>query len=326
MKTLKIFFGLLIFISSCNSNGQEKENDLNVPNQIQIKKDNKHVLLVGTRIFVSIPQGYHLRSNLLRIEKDNNPNVYFQFMESNKTNFLEKKLVVKEKLQNVKDKGYNVYYEKEFKIDNCEALLVYGSNDETTNEISLNYGTANYAVIISGKIPRSEISERDKILNSILSSYVDESVTIDPNAFSNYTLDLTNSDFKFNSNISQLFYYTVDGKGDPVNNVFQDQIMVCSMPAMENQNARTGYAKSMIDRYRNNGIKISEVEEKEFNVGDNTFYEIKFNGNYQGTSLVAYQIVTGNNSATMLFCGMAYTEKEKRLKQFVDIAKTLKIK
>ena len=261
MKITTLILGL-ITLTSCNGVSQTNKIDLKIPDKVEVIKSQKHSLLLGTRLYITIPDGFHLRDNLLRVEKDSDPNTYIRFIESPQTDFLAQKHLVKERLEEIKKKGFNVQYEKDFKIGENEAILVFGSPNPAMGGLSLNYGNTKYSVTIAAQFPASEINDRDKILSSILASYVDEKIIADPTALATFSLDVANSDFKFNSSMSQLFYYTINGTGNPVNNPFENQIMVVTMPAFENFEARKTYARSMIQRYKNSGIRISTYEDK----------------------------------------------------------------
>ena len=130
---------------------------------------------------------------------------------------------------------------------------------------------------------------------------------------------------KFNSNASRVFYYTIGGQGNPQNNTINN-ITVATLPPMENFDARKANAQSIIQRFKNSGISIPTVEEKEININGISAYEITFTGNFQGQSMKIYQVELGDDKTTLLFCGTAYDRQDELLKQFKDIAQTLRIK
>jgi hypothetical protein len=324
MKLTTLILGLVIALTSCG-NGQSNKNDLNIPDKVEIKKEGKHQQFLGTRVFIVNPEGYLLLPSLIRFQKNND--TYIQAIESPKTSYTNQKSSIKQAFESGKSKGLNAYYQKEFKLGDYDAYLVYGAdNKPNLDQMVLIFGDNDFAVMVAGELPSNDDKARQEVLSALLTTYLDKSVKPDYSALANFTLDVSKSEFKFNSNMSQIFYYTIDGQGDPVNNVFENQIMVMTLPSMESFDARKSYAQSMVQRYKNNGISIPTFEEKEVKINDVSAYEISFTGSFQGKSVKVYQVVLGDNKATLLFCGMTYDRQDELFKQYKDIAQTLKTK
>lgn len=325
MKLTTLIFGIAIILTSCNGKGQQNKSDLQIPDIVSIKKDGKHQQLPGTRVFIVNPEGYLLFPSIIRFQK--NDNTYIQAIESPKTSYTNQKANVKQSLEAARSKGLSVYYQKDFTLGEYDAYFVYGADNNTNlDQMVLIFGDDDFLVMIVGQLPSDDDKARQEVLSALLTTYLDKSVKPDYSALANFTLDVSKSEFKFNSNMSQIFYYTINGQGDPINNSFENQILVMTLPSMENFEARKAYAQSMIQRYKNNGISIPTFEEKEIIIDDVNAYEITFTGSSQGKSVKIYQVVLGDNKATLLFCGMAYDRQDELFKQCKDIAKTLKTK
>ena len=324
MKLTTLILGLVIALTSCG-NGPSNKNDLNIPDKVEIKKEGKHQQFSGTRVFIVNPEGYLLIPSLIRFQKDSD--TYIQAVESPTTSYTKQKTSIQQGFEAAKAKGLTAYYQKEFKLGEYDAFLIYGSDIKPNlDQMVLIFGNNDFVVMVSGELPQNNEIAKQEILSALLTTYLDKSVNPDYSALSNFTLDVSKSEFKFNFNMSQVFYYTINGQGDPVNNAFENQIMVMTLPTMESFELRKAYAQSMVQRYKSNGISIPTFEEKEIQINDVSAYEITFTGSFQGKSVKVYQVVLGDNKATLLFCGMAYDRQDELFKQYKEIAQTLRTK
>jgi len=336
MKLTAFILGLAITLTSCNGNKQsakndlqptdkvEIKNDLHIPDKVEIKKEGKHQQFPGTRVFIVNPADYLLIPSLIRFQK--NDNTYIQAVEIPKVSYADKKASMEQAFENAKSNGLIPYYQKEFKLGEYDAYLVYGPDYKPNlDQMVLIFGDNDFTVMIAGELPRNDDKARQEIVSALLTAYLDKSVTPDYSALANFTIDVSKSDFKFNSNVSQIFFYTIDGQGDPQNNV-ENNIMVATYPPLANFDALKANAQSMIERYKNSGFNIPTFEEKEIKINGIRAYEITFTGSVQGKSVKVYQVELGNDKATIQFLGMAYDRQEELFKQFKDIAQTLRIK
>lgn len=324
MKLTAFILGLAITLTSCNGNRQSAKNDLQIPDKVEIKKDGKHQQFLGTRVFIVNPEDYLLIPSLIRFQK--NDDTYIQAVEIPKVSYTNKKASMEQAFENAKSNGLIPYYQKEFKLGEYDAYLIYGPDYKPDlDQMVLIFGDNDFTVMIAGELPRNDDKARQEIVSSLLTAYLDKSVTPDYSALANFTIDVSKSDFKFNSNMSQLFFYTIDGQGNPQNNA-ENTIIVTTYPPLANFDAVKANAQSMIERYKNEGFNIPEFEEKEIKINDVSTYEITFTGSVRGKSVKVYQVELGNDKATLLFCGMAYDRQNELFKQFKDIAQTLRIK
>jgi hypothetical protein len=325
MKNTTFLLSLLLSLTNCKGPLQTNKIDLNVPDKVEIKKEGNRNQFPGTRVFIKTPNDYFLIPSLIRFQKDND--TYIQAEESPKTNYTEQKTSILKASETAKLHGSTVYYQKEFKLGDYDAFIIYGSdNKPNLDEMVLTFGDSEFAVMVVGKLQHNNTRDRQEVLSALLTIYLNKSSVPDYSALSNYTLDLSHSEFKFNSNMSQVFYYTINGQGDPVNNPFENVIIVMTLPSMESFEARKDYSKSMIQSYKKNGVLIPTFDEKEIEINGERAYELTFPGSFQGRSAKVYQIVLGDSKATILFCGTAYDKQDYLIEQFKSIAQTLKTK
>jgi hypothetical protein len=290
-------------------------------------KQSAHVQFPGTRVFVVKPKGYTLVKQLIRFQK--NKNTYFQAFESQSVNFeLRKPEIIKEYDDAIRSgKVPPMYYRKEFKFGNYGALLYYaGSPASTYEQMVLAFGNENFAVIASAQMPANDKVSRDEILRALLSLYVDEGKKTDPTELADYTLDVSNTSFQYAGNMSQMYFYTVGGKGDLASNPYLDQILVQTFPAMNGPAALKEHALKMLDHYKTSKIKISNYHGRDITINGKYAHELTFVGTFEDKPVTTYQIVTGNDKASVVFVGNVFGKHPELVTQIKKIAQTLKVK
>ncbi|MBG9378819.1 hypothetical protein I5907_21480 [Panacibacter sp. DH6] len=324
MRQLKLLFGILLLLS-CRA--AKAQNDFKIPDQVSISKTASYQQFPGTRVFVEAPKNYELEKQLIRFQK--NENTFFQIIESPLTNFAVKKAELVKGFEDAVNTGKipKEYYKKEFKLDTYDAVLYYGrDNKPNLEQIVLCFGDKDFSVMALGEIPANDKSSRQEVLKALLSLYVDKTIKVDPTALASYSLDVSNTEFQYAGNISQMYYYTIGGKGDPANNPFENEIMVMTLPAMKDKVILKYYAIDMIGRYKLSGMQITAYKGSDTILNGNYAYAITFNGSLKGKSNSVYQIVTGDDQSSLLFVGSAYSRQEELMNQIKTIAKTLRTK
>jgi hypothetical protein len=323
-KNILFIFLFSSILLSCS--GQTKK-DLRISDLINVDSTKSIKGFPGTNIFIDIPASYTLVENTLRYQKDND--TYVQLVQIPSANFESKVSEFKVSFDNEIKKNNlpKEYYTKSFKLGKYQALLYYVKDTKPNSEnILLFFGDNSFVSMAIGVFPTDKTNSRDEILNSLLSLNVNTNFKTDPTKLAKFTIDITNTDFKFFGNASQFFYYTINGKGDPIQNQFENQIMIMQLPAFKTKESLKEYAISMIANYKNAGMTIPNYSIEEITINGNAAYEIKFNGSFKGRQNSAYQIVTSNNNSAILFLGGLYDNIDKLLSQVIQVSKTIRLK
>jgi len=324
MRVKTLIWGLVIILTSCSGEKQHKV-DLQIPDEVVINKDGKHQQFSGTRVFIVNPEGYLPLNSLIRFQK--NDDTYIQAFEFSNTSFFDKKADIIQALEDAKSKKLHAPYQKEFKLGDYDAFFGLGTDENPQlAQMALVFGDEDFCVMVVGILPKYDDKARKEVLSALLTTYLDKSVEPDYSDLASFTLDVSNSDFKFNSNMSQFFYYTVNGKGDPVNNEFENLIAVMTTSTMKDLDERKEFSQSVFQNHKDKGVDFSTVEDKELKINDVSAYEITASGKYKGKSVQLYQVVLGDNKTTILFLGLIYDQQNELFKQCENVAQTLRIK
>ena len=323
MKYLTLLIGYCFAFVCCLA---QTKRELYIPNRVQVVKQSAHVQIPGTRVSVVKPKGYQLQKQLGRFQKDRN--TYFQVFESQSVNFdVRKTDIIKEYDDAIRSgKLPPMYYRKEFKFGNYNALLYYaGSPASSIEQIVLAFGDQNFAVMATGQLPANDQASRDEILKALLSLYVDTSKVPDATAHADYSLNVSNTGFQYAGNMSQLYFYTIGGKNDP-NDPYQNMILVQTLPAVKGSAALKDHSLRMLDQYKSSKIKILSHQERNITINGKYAHELTFTGTYEGKTVTTYQVVTGNDKTMIVFAGNVFDKHPELITQIKKIAQTLKVK
>jgi hypothetical protein len=176
-----------------------------------------------------------------------------------------------------------------------------------------------------GEFPSYKPAFRQEVLNGLLSIYVNKTTLIDPEELTNFSLNLDHTAFKFCTVASNNFFYTVGGKGNPIQDQSADMIFVQTLPAFENKEKTQADAIRMLDNYRKTGIEVPSYIGKDTAINGDYAYQISFEGLFKGRKSDVYQIVTGNERGSVLFMGVL-SDRVDLMPQVRAIAGSLKIK
>ncbi|WP_298738386.1 hypothetical protein [uncultured Chitinophaga sp.] len=324
MKFIALLTGYCFAFVCCFA---QTKKELYIPNRVQVVKQSAHVQIPGTRVFVVKPKGYRLQQQLARFQKNNH--TYFQVFESQSVNFdIRKTDIIKEYDDAIRSgKLPPMYYRKELKLGNYNALLYYaGSPASGIEQIVLTFGNKDFAVMATGQVPANDQVSRDEILRALLSLYVDEHIQPVVNESADYTLNLANTQFQYAGNMSQqLYFYTVGGKNDTTD-PYQHMILVQTLPALKDAAELKAHSLKMLDQYRSGKIKILQHQERNITINGKYAHELTFTGTYEGRTVTTYQVVTGNNKATIVFAGNVFDKHPELMAEIKKIAQTLRVR
>jgi len=321
MRTI-LFLLILIIIFSCNS---QTRIDLKIPDKIQPSRSPNSQQFPGTRLFIVPPKGYQLVQQLIRFQK--NDSTFLQFYEITGSAFDVQKL--KTKIEENKRSGRlaKEYYQKDLQFGPYHAIFIYGPDNRPNREqIMLSFGDNNFVIMALGELTPGDTTARNELVSALLSTYVDTTIKVDSKILETYSLDVSGSEFKYVGNFSQSYFYNYRGKPLDNNDKFADQIIVSTLPAQDESTLKE-WGKSMIKRYKINGIEIPNYKEREFMLNGNYAYEIEFDGSYKGRPNSVYQIVTTNGStSSAMLLGSAYNDRKNLINQIKQVATTLRLK
>ncbi|HLP10484.1 MAG TPA: hypothetical protein VK177_01060 [Flavobacteriales bacterium] len=327
MKNSLIIALILVLIQGCGGTKKDSRTraDALIADKVESKKTGDHLQLPGTRIFVVPPKTFVFNKQLIRLQKD--VKNYLQFMDVPGNNYNDRKKKVLNEYENAEKKGATIHFKKEYTLNGYSAFMMHAASpNKGIDQLIFMMGDESFTVLAVGQLAAGDTVTRDEMMGALKSVYYDKEAVIDVADLQTYTVDMEGSDFKFASNASQMFSYTVGGKGNPLNDVFIDEILIMTLPGTKNFEELEKFAVSNIEKLKSTGMSIPSYKQTKIKVGDYDATEVVFEGEFSGKPNSVYIVITGNEKATVYFCGGAYSNRAEYMKQFKKIAQTLRIK
>jgi hypothetical protein len=325
MKLQPFLIFIVCLFSKCSSHSQTRTKGLTVPDSVAITINNGQTQLYGTHIFLTKPQGFNFNYSTNRLEQ--NDSTYIKAVETPTASYSDKYSRFTELIKEENVKGFETYFQKEFILQNKKAIILHGlDKSKTTEQIILLFGDEVGSTMLLSRFAVNDEDSKSKIFKSLLSAYKADSATLNVSSIQNFTIDMLDTKFKYNSTALQLFFYTINGLGDPGSKTNDDVIIVGQMQPMENNELIKDKAHSMIETYKKVGVDITSYREDSVTIDNQTAFTITLTGKVKEQKVVIYGMTIGNSKSTILYQGFAYHNHEVYLEQFKRVAQTLRLK
>lgn len=325
MKLQPYLIFIVCLFSKCISHSQTQKKSLNIPDSVINPIDNGQTQLYGTHIFLIQPQGFVFNYSTNRLEQNNL--TYIKAVETPTASYSNKYNRFIELIKEENAKGFETYFQKEFILQNKKAIILHGlDRSKTTEQIILLFGDEVGSTMLLSRFAVNDEDSKNKILKSLLSAYKADSATLDVSAIQNFTIDMLDTKFKYNSTTLQLFYYTLNGMGDPGSKTNDDVIIVGQMDPVPNSELIKKRVHSIVDSYKNLGVNITSYKEDSVNIDNQTVFTITITGILKAQKIVVYCLAIGNSKSTIFYQGCAFNNHSIYLEQFKRIAQTLRVK
>ncbi|MBK8353752.1 MAG: hypothetical protein IPL21_19520 [Saprospirales bacterium] len=324
MKNVLKFTIIILIFTSNNCIGQKKE--VEIPNQVSVNTNIGQTQMYGTHVFIKIPENFKFNQNTNRYE--NSDLAYIKVVENNNVAIkgYYEKFIEKSSIEE-KDGRFITLYKKEFLFHDKQAIFMYGidNGDRETEELVLVFGDSSKSIMLIGRYRIKEKSNRDIIIKSFLSAYIQHNTSIELIDIQKYSIDLSNSRFKYNTYSTGVFAYTINGKGNPIGKIEEGINITQGIPLLFESETKAK-AITMIDNYTNYGIEIINSTEKSKSIDNNYAYETLSKCKYKNEDYLLYSITVSNTNNSIYFVGTAKAENVNYIKEFERIAETIKIK
>ena len=320
-------FLILIFclFSKCSSHSQIQTKGLNIPDSVVTPINNGQLKLYGTHIFLIQPKGFNF--NYARNRLEQNDSTFIKAVETPTASFSDKYNRFTELIKEENIKGFKTYLQKEFILQNKKAIILHGLDiSKTTEQIILLFGDEKGSTMLFSRFAVNDEDSKSQILKSLLSAYKVDSSALKVSSIQNFTIDMLDTKFKYNSTTLQLFFYTLNGLGDPGSKTNDDVIIVGQMQPMENNDLIKEKAHSILETYKNIGVEITSFFEDSITIHKKTAFTITITGKFKEQKVIIFGMSIGNSKSTILYQGVAYDNHDVYLEQFKLVAQTLRLK
>ena len=322
MKNIALLFFIVggiigITLSAC---GQKKTEIKDIDN---VKTD-QHINIPGTRLFIVPPPDFKIATSFVGLQKDDNALGQLQVYDYVGTNYYTNtETFDKGYFENI---GLKFFEYKEFKVNDFPAKYVFGAqNDSNNNEISLFFGDSTFLSLIMVLYPSSDTQTGEEIQKSINTIFYDKNFKVDdPLAAAPFTLDESKSVFKFTKVKGGMFMYYIDGKEIESNND-EPRIIVVTLP--NTNRSPKNVSEDLLSDLREDMLTDEKLKNiSTANVNGLPAYEVEIYGKLEGENSLIYQLIVYSTDKIIAIQGMAKSDLDNNLKEFKNLARTIKLK
>ncbi len=307
---------LLIVLTAC---GQKSSKAIST--EIDNKKTSEHINIPGTRLYIIPPRNFEVSKTFTGLQKGEGSminvyeltggNFYTNAANFNKAGF--------------EKQGAKVFDYKELEVNGYPAKYISMQGDPQAKVYGLVFGDSTFSIMIMGVYPTSDELTGLDIIKSLNSINYDKSKKVDPFETASFILDDKSSTLKFYQFNANLYMYTPAGK-DIAGDSLAPFVIVTPFPK-DNSTTSKMAVQMMIDKAKMYGMinPIMKNETEEQLNGYET-YQVEVHGEMQGSTSAIYMCAVSDADKTIAIQGVAKKDIEENLKQFRNLAYTIKIK
>lgn len=297
MKQSKYIILLLLGYLFCSCAGQSNPYDLDIPDKVNIDDVSRYQYerIKGSCIFVIPPDGF------VQMPKESalgyKEACYIHFWDVNDEDgdrFIDqlwKKLL---EIYASEKTGYI----KKFEMNGYKAIATHSRYDDGLAELSVSFSGHSCYGQIKSVYPLKQTHLRDALLESMLTAYVDtafKQLSMEEMAY--YTIDLSNTDFKFAYYTGNTYVYSKKGI-DPTSNPENELLLVIVTKPYDSP------PEKIMENLNNDGFYPYKVQKKVVN--GYTGLEYYSEGAVSGKTVRSYSVIFGDGNTSLYVTGRIY--------------------
>ncbi|OQP44548.1 hypothetical protein A4H97_09255 [Niastella yeongjuensis] len=309
---------LLISVIACKQQSSVADK---INSNIQNSKTNKHVHIPGTRLYIVPPANFTVSQTPAGLRNGDlagitvtdlvNGNYYTNAASFNKAGFVQR--------------GIKTYDFQEIKVNGYPAKYVSLQGDEKARMYWLVFGDSSFSTMVMGVYPAGDLTSGKAILGALNTIYYDKNEKIDPFAAAAFSLDDSQSKFKFFQFSTNMYVYTVGGK-DNKNEPDAPFLVLTQMPIEKGMKAKN-VGDMMLSKLEGYGLTHTEIKNASAEkINGYDAYEAEVHGQMHNKPSIMYQCVIANGDNVISMQGIAKDNFDENIAAFKALAHTIKIK
>lgn len=312
----KFLFALMssLLLLSCNGSKTEMTD-------LVTTKTKEHVHIPGTRMFIIPPKGFKVSDSFFGLQKG--MEAVIQVNDLIGGDFAQNAGTFTEK--NFTAQGLKVLKFNEFKLNGFDAKYAFIKAKDKRKMISLVFGDHSFCVAVSVIHPTMDQKFVEEIVASFKTIYYDKKFKVNAFDTAPFTLDDSNSIFKFAKSSAGIFIYSLNGnqKDSYINESF---ITINTVPNASGLTAQN-IAQTIQQSVANNGFQVREyLSSAAKKINGNSALEVEIMGFFQGQNCILYQLVVPGKTQTICLQGILKSDLEMHLTEVKNLTHTLRLK
>lgn len=277
----------------------------------------EHILIPGTKLSIIPPKDFVLATNFSGFQNaEKGASIMVSDLPTSYTKMSE--VMNKDAL---KTQGMVLLNKEIIDFNQAKATLIFASqesNGMTYNKQILLFGDENNSIMVNGIYPEKFKNLEREIRTSLLSSLYNKDQKENPLEAVNFTIDISNTAYKFVKYMSGTLLYSEDGKFPSDKGIF---MAGNSIGNVQTQNLK----QYSIDRLKKlpYGEKSKVISVNEIAIDNLNGYEIIASNDRDE---IVYQVMLYPKSGYYIILGQAADNKNQNLETFKSLAKTFRQK
>lgn len=211
-------------------------------------------------------------------------------------------------------------------VQSYEGVLLFSSSlyDSVFNYGILVFGDSTFTTMISAKYSKNNAKlQIEQMLKSVVYQFDLKIYAFEKALFS---IDLSNTEFKFSNTITNSYTYTPHGSENAYLNTEIPRIDIIQYDKLNTVGDIQHMVNTMFTSYLNAGYTLYSMKSTSYNNGQIDCYESIAYGKKGTNNNVIYILLLHGSEFTLIYHGMSYAEHDKYLNIFKNTSKTLRFK
>ncbi|MBN2892449.1 MAG: hypothetical protein JXL97_11325 [Bacteroidales bacterium] len=314
MKGKIIIIYLIMYLSSCLSS-----NTMDFPDEIKTEKTTKHIRILGTKLFVIVPDDFVYIKELARYQK--NDKLYIQVMEFNNMSFTEnKKFLAKDSILKT---GAKIDVYKTFKFNNFDAIYAEGpSKFPGETKFGCFFGDDSSYIIVGCVCKDTDKEGKKQLLKILKTSYYDKNFKLDPLELANFNFDQTILGYDYKQTVSNSFIYAP--KENNISDSSFSRFIGISAMTETTFDAAKEFLDYSYERSLLNNVEPINIIRSEKYINNYQSYFIEGDVLYDDISSFLYQAILIGKKSSVYFYGVTSNIEEKE--KLIQTVESIEIK
>ncbi|MDJ0364660.1 hypothetical protein QMK33_05805 [Hymenobacter sp. H14-R3] len=277
----------------------------------------------GTRLFLAPPAGFKNSTSFVGLERDEQTAVIV--MDLMVGNYYKNAATFNR--AEVEGKGVEVFDFQDTTISGYPAKYLFVQPTPATKAYWVVFGDSTFATTLMASFPTEDAQTGQQLKQAMLAATYDKKLKVDPFATAPFSLDESQSKFKFAMFSGNMYIYSIggvkEGHQDPAASAV---VTVTPLPA-DPDNTPAAMATLLEETLERNGLtdkKITNASTKRVNNYD--AYEADVTGMMKGKKAHFYELFVTNGSKAVIIQGVIPAGAEGSAQAVRDFAHTVRLK
>jgi len=304
---------LLVSLAGCSGS--------NFPDTIKNSVTEKQTNIPGTRLYVTVPEGYSIAGGYMGLRKST---AVLQVYDNTDGNFFTSTpLYNREKFER---EGAQVTDYKDVTIDGYKGKYIFMKNSNNTSVYTLVFGDSTFCTTVLGVYPDDDEQEGKELKGILQSIAYNVHRKVSPFSRAAFTIDDTVSAFKFAKLTGSAYIFTPGGKDVRFNDDVPYVIISSSgyRAGIPLSSLADTTFKTIEDEHAMTAKDIKNAADT--TVNNYIAYEREVYGVANGKLTLLYELALAKDKTMVIFTGHSKSDFATNLVEFRNLAQTIEIK